>query len=160
MIDQVKIAVTVAEMARMCGLSRARFYQLIGTAFPWPVYSLSTKRPYFSEELQKICLDVRRRNCGVDGRPVLFYSRGLSLTSKTRPKRKPVAQKAPPPDDCLLDILEGVRALGLAMTTYAQVEAAVKSAFPSGTREVPPGEVIRAVFLSLTRQNSSDNVRR
>ena len=27
---ETKAAVTVAEMARMCGLSRARFYQLIG----------------------------------------------------------------------------------------------------------------------------------
>lgn len=154
MIDQVKAAVTVAEMARMVGLSRARFYQLIGTAFPCPVYSLATKRPFFNEELQQVCLEVRRRNCGVDGRPVLFYSRGLSLTAKPRPKRKPVTKpKTPPPDDGLIDILEGVRALGRTVTTYAQVEAAVKSAFPEGTREVSSGEVIRAVFLALQRQD-------
>jgi hypothetical protein len=153
MSETTKAAITISDMARMVGLSRARFYQLIGTAFPWPVYSLATKRPYFSEELQRICLDVRRRNCGVDGRPVLFYARQLSLTAKPRPKRKPVAKKTPTPDDGLLDILEGVRALGLSMTTYAQVEAVVKSAFPQGTRELPPGEVIRAVFLSLQRQN-------
>ena len=33
---QTKAAVSVAEMARMVGLSRSRFYQLIGTAFPQP----------------------------------------------------------------------------------------------------------------------------
>ena len=154
MFDQMKAAVTISEMARMVGLSRARFYQLIGSAFPWPVYSLSTRRPFFNEDQQNICLEVRRRNCGVDGRPVLFYAKQHSLTSRPTPKRKPVARpKAPPPDDGLLDILEGVRALGLSMTTYAQVEAAVKSAFPNGTREVPKGEVIRAVFLTLARQN-------
>ncbi len=81
---------------------------------------------------------------------MLFYARQHSLT----PKRKPVAKpKAPPPDDALLDILEGVRALGLSMSTYAQVEAAVKSAFPQGTREASQGEVIRAVFLALQRQD-------
>jgi hypothetical protein len=156
MFDQMKAAVTISEMARMVGLSRARFYQLIGTAFPWPVYSLSTKRPFFNEDLQKVCLEVRRRNCGVDGRPVLFYARQHehSLTPRPTPKRKPISKpKAPPPDDGLLDILEGVRSLGLTMTTYAQVEAAVKTAFPNGTREVPKGEVIRAVFLTLARQN-------
>lgn len=154
MIEATKAAVTISEMARMVGLSRARFYQLIGTAFPWPVYSLATKRPFFTQELQELCLAVRKRNCGVDGRPVLFYSRGLSLTAKPRPKRKSVTKpKTPPPDDGLLDILEGVRALGLTMTTYPQVESAVKSAFPAGTREVPQGEVIRGVFLALQRQN-------
>jgi hypothetical protein len=59
-----------------------------------------------------------------------------------------------------MDILEGVRALGLTMTNYAQVETAVKSAFPNGTREVPQGDLIRGVFLALTRQNSGDNVGR
>jgi hypothetical protein len=154
MFDQMKAAVTISEMARMCSLSRSRFYQLIGTAFPYPLYSLSTKRPFFDEDQQNICLEVRRRNCGVDGRPVLFYAKQHSLTPRPMPKRKPVAKpKAPTHDDGLLDILEGVRSLGLTMTNYAQVEAAVKSAFPNGTREVPKGEVIRAVFLTLARQN-------
>jgi hypothetical protein len=70
------------------------------------------------------------------------------------PKRKPaVKPREHSLDDALLDILEGVRALGLTMTTYAQVEAAVKSAFPNGTSGVSPGEAIRAVFLTLARQN-------
>jgi hypothetical protein len=154
MFDQMKAAVTISEMARMCSLSRSRFYQLIGTAFPWPVYSLSTRRPFFNQDQQNICLEVRRRNCGVDGRPVLFYAKQHSLTSRPTPKRKPVAKPKPPTqDDGLLDVLEGVRSLGLSMTTYTQVEAAVKSAFPAGTREAAPGEVIRAVFLQLARQN-------
>ena len=65
---EIKQAVTVSEMARMVGLSRARFYQLIGSAFPFPVYNVSTKRPFFDESLQTICLEVRRRNCGIDGK--------------------------------------------------------------------------------------------
>ena len=31
------------------------------------------RRPFYHEELQAVCLDVRRRNCGIDGKPVLFY---------------------------------------------------------------------------------------
>ena len=73
--EPTKAAVTVAEMARMVGLSRARFYQLLGTTFPWPVYDVSTRRPIYVEEQQSICLEVRRRNCGIDGKPVLFYAR-------------------------------------------------------------------------------------
>ena len=70
---QCKSVVSVAEMARMVGLSRGRFYQLVGTAFPWPVYDIKTRRPYYDAEGQSRCLDVRKRNCGIDGRPVLFY---------------------------------------------------------------------------------------
>src|SRR6202521_3669747 len=86
MIVETKTAVTVAEMARMCGLSRARFYQLIGSAFPWPVYNVATKRPFFDEEAQRICLEVRRRNCGVDGKAILFYSKG-SGAAPAAPRR-------------------------------------------------------------------------
>jgi len=156
MIENTKAAVTISDMARMVGLSRARFYQLIGTAFPWPVYSVSTRRPFFNEDLQQVCLEVRRRNCGFDGRPVLFYARQNEHSQHPRPtqKQKPISKpKAPSPDDGLLDILEGVRALGLTMTNYAQVEAAVKSAFPTGTSGISPGDSIRTVFLALARQN-------
>ena len=70
---ETKAAVSVAEMARMMGLSRARFYQLTKAgAFPPPVYHLLTRRPIYPEELQLVCLDVRRRNCGIDGKPILF----------------------------------------------------------------------------------------
>jgi hypothetical protein len=71
--DNTKAVVSISEMARMVGLSRSRFHQLIGTTFPWPLYAVSTKRPFYDEELQKLCLEVRRRNCGIDGKPVLFY---------------------------------------------------------------------------------------
>ena len=70
--NETKAAVTVAEMARMVGLSRSRFYQLIGTSFPQPARQPGTNRPIYTEALQKICLEVRRRNCGIDGQPVLF----------------------------------------------------------------------------------------
>ena len=50
--NQTKAAVSVAEMATMVGLCRARFYQLVGTTFPWPQYDVATRRPFYNEELQ------------------------------------------------------------------------------------------------------------
>ena len=61
MADELKVAVTVAEMARMLRLSRSRLYQLIGTAFPEPSRD-DRGRPYYDAEQQAICLEVRRRN--------------------------------------------------------------------------------------------------
>ena len=48
-----KAVVTVAEMARMVGLSRARFYQLMGSTFPEPSRDEETGRPYYTEENRK-----------------------------------------------------------------------------------------------------------
>ena len=52
MTVEVKSAVTVSEMARMVGLSRARFYQLIGTAFPYPLYNRCLQSVHI---LTKVC---------------------------------------------------------------------------------------------------------
>lgn len=148
MNTETKAAVTVAEMARMAGLSRARMYQLMGKAFPEPSRD-DTGRPYFDEEQQRTILEVRRRNCGVDGKPILFYAPRNSVrpaTPKPRPKTKSVASVGHP------EIADGIRELGLVVTD-AQVSAAVNESFPAGIESVDLGEVIRAVFLSIQRQN-------
>lgn len=135
---ETKEAVSVAEMSRMVGLSRARFYQLIGSAFPHPVYNVETRRPFYDEEAQQLCLEVRRRNCGIDGKPILFYARHAP---KAVPK-KPRVQKLN------IELLEGLKGLGLVVTA-TQVEAAIKSLFPRGIEKVDQAEVVRSVFIHL-----------
>ena len=157
-MSDIKAAVTVAEMARMVGLSRQRFHQLIGTAFPYPVYSLETRRPFFNEELQQICLEVRRRNFGVNGKPVLFYAKGHQQIEQPVEAPRPIKRPAKkmPKDDCS-EILAAVRGLGLVMATSDQVSAAMQSAFPNGVDGIDQGQVIRSVFLHLKRNNRSGN---
>lgn len=144
MDNLTKTAVSVAEMARMVGLSRARFYQLIGSAFPWPLYDVSTRRPFFDEEAQRTCLEVRRRNCGIDGKPIMFYARHAPKAVPR--KRSPNVQK---PN---VELLEGLKSLGLVVTP-AQVEVATKAIFPRGIEHVDQGEVVRSVFIHLQSKN-------
>ena len=145
---QLKAAVTVAEMARMLGMSRSRFYQLIGKAFPQPSRD-EGGRPFFDEEGQKVCLEVRRRNCGIDGKPILFYAaRSRPITGLVKRAPKP---KADPSNGSSL--LEAVRTLGLISISAAQVDQATKELFPEGIEQVPHGEVVRAVFLRLQRRD-------
>ena len=157
MAVEIKAGVTVAEMARMTGLSRARFYQLMGSAFPPPLYDVRTRRPIYVEEMQKVCLEVRRRNCGIDGKPVLFYAKGHRTSNPAKPamKRSLRASK-----DQLGDILDGVKALGLTSATMAQVGSVAGVLFPDGVAGKDQSEVVRAVFLQLRRRDSSDNVGR
>lgn len=142
-----RAVVTVSEMARMVGLSRARFYQLVEAGvFPHSVYCVSTRRPMYVEELQKVCLDVRRRNCGINGKPVLFYSRGYRPSIPAKTSKPPVAK--PKPTATHADLIDGLSALGL-VATPVQVGEAVAALYPAGVNGTDRGQVLRAVFLRL-----------
>lgn len=150
--ELTKIAVSVAEMARMVGLSRARFYQLQQAGvFPKPERDAETDRPFYSQEQQKVCLEVRRRNCGVNGKPVLFYARRTPQAPATARLRK---SPAPKKQEQHADLIDSLQALGLTTATAAQVTAAVKELYPQGTAAVDEAEVVRAVFLHLKRKET------
>jgi len=151
---QTKVAVSVSEMARMMGLSRSRFYQLIGSALPYPVYDVATRRPIYDQQLQQVCLEVRRRNCGIDGKPILFYA----ARNGTMPARRPKLKATPAKSDQYTDVIDALHALGLPSVTTGQVAEVVKQLFPAGTSNTDQAEVVRAVFVHLKRQNPTDNV--
>jgi hypothetical protein len=154
---ETKAAVSISDMARLVGLSRQRFHQLMQAGvFPRPKKDRASGRPFYDEAGQQTCLEVRRRNCGVNGKVVLFYAR-----RQTNPSLSPqTAKTRPPKSDRYADILDGVRALGVGTATAAQVAAAVKEIFPKGTSEADQGEVIRAVFLRLRVKNTAEKVER
>ena len=144
MTDELKAAVTVSEMARMLGMSRSRFYQLMGSTFPSPIRD-DNGRPYFDEEGQRTCLEVRRRNCGIDGKPILFYAPRNSITPRSRLAKK--ATPKPKVDDRVAAVLAGVQALGQPATTK-QVEAALQTLECDRLNEA---ELIRRVFLHIRK---------
>ena len=135
-------------MAAVVGLSRARFYQLIGSVFPFPVYDIRTKRPFFPEELQAICRAVRQTNCGVDGTPVLFYSQRRKL-AKSNLKEKLKLEAATNP---LAPLFSGLTSLGLKSVNLAEVQVVVQDLYPGGTASVEPPELVSSVFLELKRR--------
>ena len=146
---EIKAAVSVAEMARMVGLSRARFYQLIGSAFPHPVYCVSTRRPFYDQLLQESCLEVRRRNCGIDGKPILFYSRRSPARSARSRPSKVGTQKLSPH----ADLLAGLKSLGL-LAASSEITDAMATLFPHGTADIEPSELLRTVFVHLKTRAS------
>lgn len=149
----LKMAVTVAQMARMVGLSRARFYQLMKQGvFPPPKLNESKNRPFYDEELQKVCLEVRRKNFGVNGVVVLFYARRQEIAPT---KRKAI--QAVPKKQSHADVIESLKALGLTVTA-AEVRTAMQELFPEGSVNSAHGEVVRAIFLHLKRRNTAEKV--
>jgi hypothetical protein len=159
---ELKAVVSVTEMARMLGLSRSRLYQLVKEGvLPKSAYDERSGRPVYTEEQQKICLEVRRRNLGVNGQPVLFYSRRIANAApvpRTQSRRRKPAPEAGP----YAELVDALRSLGL-VTTVAQAHSSVAALYPDGHEGVEEGVLIRSVFRHLrqsNRQNTADNVGR
>ncbi|QGQ23967.1 hypothetical protein F1728_15320 [Gimesia benthica] len=147
-----KSIVSVSEMARMVGLSRQRFHQLRGTTFPEPDYDPKTKRPYYNAEKQQVCLDVRQRNCGIDGKPILFYARRNDVGVVRKPHKKKTVKT---PNSKFDQIADAIKALGMK-TDSGKVGEVINNLFPNGIENSDEAEVIRSVFLQL-KQSENDN---
>ncbi len=157
-----KAAVPIKEMAALVGLSRQRFMQLVKSGvFPEPLRDEATGRPYYTDELQAVCLDVRRRNCGINGKVVMFYARRPASPAPTA-RQKPVTPPAPKSTTGgrYAEIVAALHALGLTSATGEQVADAVAELFPQGTTGANPGGVIKAVFLHLRGKDSAENAGR
>src|SRR5262245_43271278 len=140
MSEETKAVVTVSEMARMVGLSRARFYQLQKAGvFPTPVYQVG--RPVYTEDQQQVCLEVRRKNRGINGQPVRFYARRRPIAPS---KRQKLADLPPARNKDIAALLDGLNALGLTTATAAQVVEVTKQLFPQGTDGHDQADVLRA----------------
>jgi hypothetical protein len=146
--SNLRAAVSVTQMAKMVGLSRASFYAHVAQGhFLKPLYPNGGRRPVYTADMQRQNLEVRATQKGVNGEFVIFYERQQPRESVQRPGRRGTATHGSPPGD-LRRRLEG---LGLADLTDAQVEQALAACFPLGASSVAEGEVLRAVYRHLRR---------
>ncbi len=153
-----KAAISIKDMAALVSLSRHRFMQLVKAGvMPAPLRDDDTGRPYYTEELQTACLEVRRRNVGINGKVVMFYAR---RTPAQRPtvRKAGLAKPKAKTEDRHADIVAGLHGLGLTSATAGQVADAVAELYPQGVGGADTGEVIRRVFLHLRGKNSTGSV--
>ena len=141
--NDLKSVCSVTELAKMLSLSRARVYQLqkIGI-LPKPIYCSRTKRPYYSLELQKKCLDIRRTGIGCNGQPIIFNASRKDRSKKPQGSLDPRYKE-------LTDIL---RQMGLNVTRE-KVKDAVRAICPNGLdRQSDQGMIIRDLFIYLKQE--------
>lgn len=142
-----------AAVARRLGLSRQRFWQLRKDGvFPQPQTDEETGRPFYGEEQLEVCLDLRRRNVGLNGKVVLFYS-ARSTSSLSKPMKRKSKSKTITGRHQL--IIEALKLFGLNGVSEIQVNEALGKVFPSGFEGVDQGEIVRQVFLQIQRKHSS-----
>lgn len=143
-----------ASVARRLGLSRQRFWQLRRDGvFPQPQIDEETGRPFYTAEQLELCLDLRRRNVGLNGKVVLFYSaRSTASVPKASQKKKPKSKATSGRHQAIIDSL---KVLGMTGVTDAQIDSAISELFPNGQEDADQGELVRAIFLHIQRQDSS-----
>jgi len=147
--------VAIGEMARMCQLSRSRFYELIANGImPAAVYDLRTRRPMYTVDLQADCLRVRSSNIGINGKFILFYAR--RPTSTVPPARRTRTTVVDSAQERIGELVETLLSLGLAEIREPEVLVAVRHCFPSGTSGLNEGDIIRTLFRHLQNPNRGD----
>jgi hypothetical protein len=147
-----KAAYSVTDVARLCRVSRARFYDLVKAGvMPYPVYCIFTRRPLYPADLAMLCLRVRETNIALDGRYVVFYSRNLEPNEMPVVSRSP-ARRSASPDPLLKEMIETLRAMGVQVSDE-QISVAVSERCPNGVGEETFEIDLRAVFDFLRCRN-------
>jgi hypothetical protein len=141
--SNLKPIVSVGEMASMINLSRARFYQLLNEGIlPQPLYSLRTKRPLYTAELQQQCIDVRESNIGVNNQYILFYSTRKKDAQPRNPKKRIKTNSVHK------EFAETLNSMGLDCSAK-DVSASLSELYPDDIGEMDHGVVIRDLFRLL-----------
>jgi hypothetical protein len=135
----MKAVVSVSEMAETLGFSRARFYQLIqAQLLPLPLYDLRTHRPFYNQELQEKCLEVRQTGIGISGQYILFYSPRKNKGTGTKSPAQKKGSK-------YQEFIESLAQMGLDVSDE-QVSKAIADVFPDGADNIDQGLVVRDLF--------------
>jgi len=128
--------VSCTAMAGMIGLTGTRLSQLVKEGvFPEAVRHPRTKRPYYTPQLQKKCLEIRRTGTGLNGEPVIFNN-----------KRKKNADLGPEFYEFCGELVETMKNMGFKVTRD-KVEKALQAIRPKGLQEfVADSDLIRDLF--------------
>ena len=144
-----KAAVSVSTMAAAVGLSRSQFYTYVKRGvFPQPLYSLATKRPFFTTVMQQEIVEVRATGIGINGEYVLFYERrtGEPLAASPQVRRGTAA------GPLVASLVDSLKSLGLTKITVPDVERGLAILYPAGTAGKDVSDVLQPLYRHLRRQ--------
>jgi hypothetical protein len=147
-----KAAYSVTEVARLCNISRTRFYDLIRDGvMPMPVYCIYTKRPIYTADLAALCVRVKETNVGIDGRYVIFYTRRAEQPVEAQPSRTRTPARTAA-DPLTQELSETLRRMGIR-SSDAEISAAITTQCLNGPAEATFEADLRAVFDRLRCRN-------
>lgn len=153
--------VSINQLCQLMGISRSRYYQLLMDRFILPpLYYLESKRAYFTRDMAERNIAVIRNNCGLNGKICLFYNTNRRTGSSPIKPAKNREQKPKPASENknpYQDMIDGLACLGLQDVKPSQIEVFVTKLYPEGVQNQDEGEVLKAVYRAIVKQNSTDN---
>lgn len=152
--------VSINQLCKLMKVSRSRLYQLLNDKFILPpIYSLESKRPYYTREMTEKNMSVIKNNMGLNGKVCLFYTTSRRAgTRSTKPAITHKSNKKTFSEIPHQDLIEGLACLGLTDVKPAQIDAVMKKFYPQGVHNIDEGEVLKTVYRGIVAQNSQDNV--
>lgn len=159
--ENIPDIVNLNQLCKLMRVSRSRFYQLLNDGFILPpIYSIESKRPFYTRDMAETNIAVIKNNVGVNGKVCLFYNTnrraGIATPKSTRPKA--TKQKTRSEANSHGDLIEGLECLGLTDVKPIQIDAVLKKIYPNGIQNEEDGEVLKALYRAISEQNSQDNV--
>lgn len=129
--------ITLTELCDLLQIGKQTYYKLVRRGvFPAPMRA--GNRPVFDQDLTQQCVEVVKTRVGINGEPVLFNRRPEATPA---PKKKAADKHE--------DLIAGLASLGV-QTTSAKVES-VLAMLPKTLSE---GELLKAVFRELKKQQA------
>ena len=120
--NNIKGICTVKELVFRLKLSRARFYQLQNRGvFPKPERCARSNRPFYTPDMQQICLEIRRTGIGYNGEPIVFNAPR---------QRKSRSIQAPPYHKCQ-EFVQALKQMNLTVKPD-MVKDAINGIYPEG----------------------------
>lgn len=140
---------SISAMAKALNLSRSRMYQLQKQGImPLAIYDIRTKRAFFDQRLQQLCLQIRETGIGANGSYILFYS-----ARQTRPDDVQKVNKRglkPKSNYCSEydEIVQTLKDMGIYVSA-SEVGEVVGKLYPEGIEGKDQGIIIREIFRTI-----------
>ena len=152
--------ISINQLCSFLEISRSRYYQLLdeGILLP-PIYSLETKRPYYTRQMAQSNIDVKKNNVGINGKICIFYRSRSRIISSPARKHSQKSKKDNVVSSHVEDICEGLISLGIHDVSPSHVGKIIGKCFPGGVENVDEGEILKAVFCQIKVENNEHNQR-
>ena len=148
--NKIKPIISIGEMAKALGHSRARFYQLQNQKiYPMPLYDIRTKRPFFDARLQNTCQEVRETGIGYNGQFILFYSPRKTSTTKVQRSCRAKGQSKDIPAE-QQELVDTLNQMGVEVSGE-QIFEVVEKLYPDGLENKNMGLVVREIFCHFRK---------
>jgi DNA-binding transcriptional MerR regulator len=133
---------SVSKTARLIGLSRPRFYELLNKGvFPRPHRNPSNNRPYYDQNLYEKCRQIKATGIDIKGRRVIFY----------KPRQKQTKKESSSKDLPLKEIYDILTQMGINCSKKDFINI-TKTTYPNGFKKLDKGVVIRELYRQLCKR--------